>query len=108
LHERHGEAMKLAMMIRVWATVNGVEHAKLAEEWQCSASTVTRFLRNEQSPDGPTIGRIIAWCFGEQPAQVLVDAKELERRVDRLERLYEGDREAINAASMFIPLDGHP
>lgn len=102
----HLQKMKLAHMIRVWAAVNGVQHAQLAEEWKCGASTVTRFLKDAQSPDGPTMGRVIAWVLSEQPAEQPVDVKELERRIDRLERLYQGDRAAVNAASMFIPIGG--
>src|SRR5688500_4623544 len=100
------QAMKLAQMIRVWAAMNGVQHAELAEQWKCAASTVTRFLKNEQSPDGPTMGRISAWTLGEMSPEHPVDAKELERRVDRLERILEGDRAAIQAATMLIPIGG--
>lgn len=50
-------------MIRVWCATNNVEYATLAKEWQASPSTVTRFLANEQMPNGPTMARIIAWLM---------------------------------------------
>lgn len=58
--------MRLAWMIRMWAAANGIEYAKLAEQWQASPSTVTRFLHNEQMPNGPTMARIIAWLMDNE------------------------------------------
>ncbi len=57
--------MKMAEMIRLWAAANRIEGAALAIAWQCSPSTVTRFLANGQMPNGPTMGRIIAWMLAK-------------------------------------------
>lgn len=57
--------MKLAEVIRLWAKVNDVEYATLAQQWQASPSTVTRFLKGEQMPNGETTARIIAWLLSK-------------------------------------------
>lgn len=57
--------MRLAQVIKLWAKVNDVEYASLAEAWQASPSTVTRFLADEQMPNGPTMARIIAWLMDD-------------------------------------------
>lgn len=53
-------------MIRLWCAANNVEQARLAEQWQASPSTVTRFLANEHMPNGPTMARIIAWLLDSE------------------------------------------
>ncbi len=58
--------MRLSEMIRLWAAANRVEYAELAKQWNASPSTVTRFLKNDQMPNGPTMGRIIAWTLDEK------------------------------------------
>lgn len=58
--------MRLAVLIRLWAKLNDVEYAALAAQWQASPSTVTRFLKDGQMPNGKTMARIIAWLMEEK------------------------------------------
>lgn len=57
--------MKLATIIRLYVAVNAVSQKDLAKEWGVGESTVTRFLKNGQMPDGRSTARIIAWLFDD-------------------------------------------
>lgn len=50
-------------MIRLYVAVKGLEQKEIAEAWGCGESTVTRFLKGGQVPNGPTVARIIGWLF---------------------------------------------
>lgn len=54
---------RLAKMIRLWCKVHDIEYTTLAKAWEASPSTVTRFLADEQMPNGPTMARVIAWLM---------------------------------------------
>jgi hypothetical protein len=58
--------MRLAQMVKLWCKVHDVEYRTLAREWGASNATVTRFLAGEQTPNGETVAKIIAWLFDEQ------------------------------------------
>lgn len=58
--------MRLAELIRLYAAVKNLEQKQLAEAWQCGESTVTRFLKDGQVPNGTTMARVIAWLMEDQ------------------------------------------
>lgn len=58
--------MRLPELIKLWAKVNDIDYATLAKEWSASQSTVTRFLADEQMPNGQTTARIIGWLMEDK------------------------------------------
>lgn len=60
---------RLAEMLRLYLALNNTRQERLAEEWGCSASTVTRLVKAGRLPDGPTVARIIAWLFDQKGPQ---------------------------------------
>ena len=57
--------MRLSQMIRIYCAANNVSQKALSEQWGIGESTMTRFLANEQMPNGQAVARIIAWLFEE-------------------------------------------
>lgn len=55
------KARRLADAIRIYAAACGIQNKELAKAWDCSESTVSRFLGGQQYPDGPTMLRIVTW-----------------------------------------------
>lgn len=54
---------KLSAAVRLYAAAMNLEGKALAQAWDCSESTVSRFLSGKHWPDGPTIGRILSWLL---------------------------------------------
>lgn len=67
MRKRFKDANKQAPIIgaiRCWAAMNRIESKELALAWGCGEAVVSRFLGGKSWPDGPTMGRIIAWLMG--------------------------------------------
>lgn len=56
---------RLALALRLYIAANQIEQRLLAKEWDCSESTVTRFLAGQAMPEAKTMMRILAWMIEE-------------------------------------------
>lgn len=54
---------RLSHVVRMYAAATGLENKELAQAWNCSESTVSRFLSGKHWPDGQTVCRIVSWLM---------------------------------------------
>lgn len=54
---------KLATAIRLYLAATNQDQKQLAKLWQCSESTVTRFLNGSGIPEPGTMLRIFQWSL---------------------------------------------
>lgn len=54
---------RLSQAIRIYAAASRLENKELAQAWNCSESTVSRFLSGKHWPDGQTVCRIVSWLM---------------------------------------------
>ncbi len=54
---------KIANALKLYLAARDLSGKDLAREWQCSESTVSRFLTGRCLPEPQTCFRIIAWLF---------------------------------------------
>lgn len=54
---------RLAIAVRLLLTWSDAQQRQLAREWECSESTVTRFLAGTATPEPKTMLRIFAWLL---------------------------------------------
>lgn len=59
---------RLATALNLYAAATGITQKELAEQWECSEATASRFLRGQNVPDAATCIRIVAWAFGDEPS----------------------------------------
>ena len=54
---------RLAIAIRLYIASSNTDQKSLAQEWECSESTVTRFLSGQAMPESRTMARMFLWCL---------------------------------------------
>lgn len=54
---------RLAAAIRLWLATSDLDQKRLAAAWECSESTVTRFLAGTAMPEAQTVLKIIQWSL---------------------------------------------
>ncbi len=64
--ESNTMATRLSHAINLYSAATGVTQKELAQQWECSEATASRFLRGQSMPDAATCIRIIAWAFCDE------------------------------------------
>jgi predicted DNA-binding transcriptional regulator AlpA len=66
--------MRLARMLKIYVATHegGLTQKQVAKEAGMSEASLSRFLTGEQMPDGRSFGALVAWCFGEHRAYVVI------------------------------------
>lgn len=64
--EKETIVTRLALSIRLYLATKKIEQKELAKAWDCSESTVTRFLAESAMPQPMTMLKVFAWMLEDE------------------------------------------